>query len=97
MVLRLEHRQHPDRYLRIANAYPPDRLDSGHTGHLPVDQDQVGLQVGRRRHGLIAARCLANHMEPPIFFQDFGNALTEKRVVIDEQHADGHGLTNLTK
>ena len=97
MVLRLEHRQHPDRHLLIASAYLPDRLDSRHTRDLPVDQDQIRLQVGRRRHCLIAARCLADHVEPPIPLQNLSNALTEKRVVIDQQHANGHDLTNLTK
>ena len=87
-VVVLDHRQDEDADLRARIDDPAGRVDAARAGHLQVHQDDVGLELERERHGLVARRGLPDEVDVGDGAEQRAQAVPEERVVVRDQDAE---------
>ena len=65
-----------------------DDAEAVDTGHLHVEEHQVGHLVLNRRDGLRAVAALAHHFDVVLLLQQRQHALARDRLVVDDQGSD---------
>ena len=81
--------QDDDRGVRVALLDPPRRLEPVHPGHRDVHQDDVGLILGGRGHGIGPVRRDVDHTEILLPIQGDLQCLAERTLVVDDEDRDG--------
>src|SRR5262249_56590071 len=62
------------------------RLDAGHSRHVEVHDDHVGLQLTYVAKRVVAGRCLAYDVDA-LLLEQVSQPRAEQVVVVDQQHA----------
>jgi hypothetical protein len=85
-----DHRQAFLRHLR-------QHVEPREARHLDVEEHQVGMQLGDRGQCLAAVRALARDLDVRRVLQAQLQPAARERFVIDDDGADAHGCTALSK
>ncbi len=75
--------------MRRDREQPARRLDAADPRHADVHDDDVGQQLGRSAHGIVAAARLRDHGEAVLLADQAAQAGAKEVVIVDDQHADG--------
>ena len=67
-------------------------LEPGHTRHRVVEEDQIWPELERHAHRVVSVDRLPDDVELGIGIDEGAQSLSDRRVVIRDQHPRGHGL-----